>query len=247
MPDITLNASGLSRSYGSRVAVRDISFELRQGEVLGLLGPNGAGKTTTLHMLAGCLAPSAGGIEICGIDLLEHPREAKALLGYLPETPPLYRELTVDEYLRLAARLRRVPKSAVAAAADRAKQRCGLAEVGKRLIGSLSKGFQQRVGIAQAIVHNPRVIILDEPTVGLDPIQIRDIRSLIRELGNEHSVILSTHILTEVESVCDRIQIMNRGELVFSGDLAQLKQTRPEQGSLEEVFIQLTQQQEEIA
>lgn len=247
MPDITLNASELSRSYGSRVAVRNIGFELRQGEVLGLLGPNGAGKTTTLQMLAGCLAPSAGSVEICGIDLLEHPRQAKALLGYLPETPPLYRELSVDEYLRLAARLHRVPKHEIAAAVSQAKQRCGLSEVGKRLVGNLSKGYQQRVGIAQAIVHNPRVIILDEPTVGLDPLQIRDIRSLIRELGGEHSVILSTHILTEVESVCDRIQIMNRGELVFSGDLAQLKQTQPEQGSLEEVFIHLTQQQEESA
>ena len=246
MPDITVSANALSRSYGARLAVRDVSFELRQGEVLGLLGPNGAGKTTTLQMLAGCLAPSTGGIEICGIDLLEQPLEAKALLGYLPETPPLYRELTVDEYLRLAARLRRVAKTAIAGAVERAKQRCGLAEVGKRLIGSLSKGYRQRVGIAQAIVHNPRVVILDEPTVGLDPLQIREIRSLIRELGGEHSVILSTHILPEVESVCDRIQIMHQGQLVFGGDMAQLKQACPEQASLEEVFIRLTQQEEEI-
>lgn len=245
MPDITVSASELSRSYGTLAAVHDISFDLRQGEVLGLLGPNGAGKTTTLQMLAGCLAPSTGTIEICGIDLLERPLEAKALLGYLPETPPLYRELTVDEYLRLAARLRRVPKAAIAEAVENAKQRCGLTEVGKRLIGNLSKGFQQRVGIAQAIVHNPRVVILDEPTVGLDPIQIREIRNLIRELGGTHSVILSTHILPEVESICDRIQIMHRGQMVFSGNFAQLKQNHPEQESLEEVFIQLTQQQQE--
>ena len=244
MSDITISAKGLSRSYGSRIAVRDISFELRQGEVLGLLGPNGAGKTTTLQMLAGCLAPSTGAIEICGLDLLERPREAKALLGYLPETPPLYRELTVDEYLRFAARLRRVAGTAIPAAVERAKQRCGLSDTGKRLIGSLSKGFQQRAGIAQAIVHNPRVVILDEPTVGLDPIQIREIRSLIRELGDEHSVILSTHILPEIESICDRLQIMRQGELVFSGDLAQLKQDHPEQANLEEVFIRLTRPEE---
>ena len=247
MTKITVSAKDLSRSYGSRSAVRNIGFELRQGEVLGLLGPNGAGKTTTLQMLAGCLAPSTGAIEICGINLLEHPREAKALLGYLPEIPPLYRELTVDEYLRLAARLHRVPKDEIAAAVNKTEQRCGLSKVGKRLVGNLSKGYQQRVGIAQAIVHNPRVVILDEPTVGLDPIQIREIRSLIRELGGEHSVILSTHILPEVESVCDRIQIMNQGKLVFGGDMAELKQTYPEQANLEEVFIQLTQQAEENA
>lgn len=240
MTKITVSAKDLSRSYGARSAVRHIGFELCQGEVLGLLGPNGAGKTTTLQMLAGCLAPSTGTIEICGINLLEHPREAKALLGYLPETPPLYRELTVDEYLRLAARLHRVPRNEITAAINKTKQRCGLSEVGKRLVGNLSKGYQQRVGIAQAIVHNPRVVILDEPTVGLDPIQIRDIRSLIRELGGEHSVILSTHILPEVESVCDRIQIMNQGKLIFSGDMSELKQSYPEQANLEEVFIQLT-------
>ena len=244
MTKITVSAKDLSRSYGARCAVRNIGFELRQGEVLGLLGPNGAGKTTTLQMLAGCLAPSTGAIEICGIDLLEHPSAAKALLGYLPETPPLYRELTVDEYLRLAARLHRIPRNEIADAVNKARQRCGLAEVGKRLVGNLSKGYQQRMGIAQAIVHNPRVVILDEPTVGLDPIQIREIRSLIRELGFDHSVILSTHILPEVESVCDRIQIMNRGKLVFGGDIAELKQAYPEQANLEEVFIHLTQKEE---
>lgn len=244
MTKITVSTKDLSRSYGSRSAVRNIDFELRQGEVLGLLGPNGAGKTTTLQMLAGCLAPSSGSVEICGINLMEQPRAAKALLGYLPETPPLYRELTVDEYLRLAARLHRVPRNEIAEAVVKAKQRCGLSEVGKRLVGNLSKGYQQRVGIAQAIVHNPRVVILDEPTVGLDPIQIREIRSLIRELGGEHSVILSTHILPEVESVCDRIQIMNQGKLVFGGNMAELKQAYPEQVNLEEVFIQLTQQKE---
>lgn len=244
MPDYTVSAHALSRHYATHVAVRDLSFELHRGEVLGLLGPNGAGKTTTLQMLAGCLAPSAGSIEICGIDLLDQPLKAKALLGYLPETPPLYRELTVDEYLRLAARLRRVAKTELANAIEQAKLRCGLTEVGKRLIGNLSKGFQQRVGIAQAIVHNPSVVILDEPTVGLDPHQIREIRKLIKELGREHSVILSTHILPEVESVCDRILIMHHGQIIFTGNLEELKQKHPEQSSLEEVFIQLTRQEE---
>jgi ABC-2 type transport system ATP-binding protein len=223
---VTVRASALHRSFGARVAVRDVSFELRKGEVLGFLGPNGAGKTTTMQMLTGNLAPGAGSVQICGIDLLDRPTAAKARIGYLPETPPLYRELTVDEFLRLAARLHRLKKHELAAAVERAKQRCGLVEVGRRLIGSLSKGYQQRVGIAQAIVHNPDVVILDEPTVGLDPIQIREIRALIRELGGEHSVILSTHILPEVESVCDRVQIMHDGALVYSDTIAGLKQFR---------------------
>lgn len=223
---VTVSAQALYRSYGTRVAVRDVSFELRKGEVLGLLGPNGAGKSTTMQILTGNLAPDAGSVHICGIDLLEHPRMAKAMIGYLPETPPLYRELTVDEFLRLAAKLHRVPRHELAGSVLRAKQRCGLAEVGRRPIGSLSKGYQQRVGIAQAIVHNPDVVILDEPTVGLDPIQIREIRALIRELGGEHSVILSTHILPEVESVCDRVQIMHDGQLVYSDTIAGLKQFR---------------------
>ena len=222
----TIHVSELNRNYGARAAVRHVSFEVNKGEVLGLLGPNGAGKSTTMQMLTGNLAPSSGTICICGIDLLDQPKAAKAKLGYLPEAPPLYRDLTVDEYLVLAAKLHRVPKQQLNAALSKAKQRCGLDEVGKRLIGSLSKGFQQRVGIAQAIVHNPDVIILDEPTVGLDPIQIREIRALIRELGGEHCVILSTHILPEVESVCDRVQIMHQGAIVYQGGIAALKQLR---------------------
>ena len=215
----------------------EINLELRRGEVLGFLGPNGAGKTTTMRMLTGNLAPSAGSVEICGIDLLDRPRDAKARIGYLPETPPLYRELTVDEYLRLAARLHRVSNADLRTALAVAKQRCGLNDVGRQLIGSLSKGYQQRVGIAQAIIHNPDVVILDEPTVGLDPNQMREIRTLIRELGAERSVILSTHILSEVESVCDRVQIMHQGRMVFNDSVIGLKQ---KQISLEEVFAQLT-------
>ncbi|HSN41506.1 MAG TPA: ABC transporter ATP-binding protein [Burkholderiales bacterium] len=227
MPDqeaaTTIAASGLTRNFGAHTAVNHINLELRQGEVLGFLGPNGAGKTTTMQMLTGNLAPTAGTIRICGIDLLEQPVAAKARIGYLPETPPLYRELSVDEFLTLAAKLHRIPKARRREAIDDAKQRCGLAGVGGKLIGALSKGFQQRVGIAQAIVHAPEVVILDEPTVGLDPNQIREIRALIRELGGQHSVILSTHILPEVEAICDRVQIMHHGNLVYSDTITALR------------------------
>ncbi len=229
-PALTISAQGLSRSFGARWAVRDVTLELKRGEVLGFLGPNGAGKTTTMQMLTGNLAPSAGSVSICGVDLLDAPKQAKARLGYLPEVPPLYKELTVTEYLRLAARLHRLPKVQVQAAVDLAMERCGLLPMAKRLIGSLSKGYQQRVGIAQAVVHQPDVVILDEPTVGLDPNQIREIRALIRELGRDHSVILSTHILPEVESVCDRVQIMNEGRMVYSDTIAALKEARDARG-----------------
>ena len=222
----TVSARALSRSYGSNRAVRDVSLDLKRGEVLGLLGPNGAGKTTTMQMLTGNLAPTSGAVDICGIDLIEKPTAAKARIGYLPEVPPLYRELKVDEYLRMAGRLHKVKKTELAAALQKAKSRCGLADMGQRLIGSLSKGYQQRVGIAQAIIHEPDVIILDEPTVGLDPNQIREIRTLIKDLGRDHSLILSTHILPEVEAVCDRVQILHRGEVVFNDNIAALKQFR---------------------
>ena len=227
MPDrdsaSTISASGLSRRFGNHVAVNNIALELKRGEVLGFLGPNGAGKTTTMQMLTGNLAPSAGAISICGFDLLDEPLAAKARVGYLPETPPLYRELTVDEYLAFAAKLHRVAPARRADAVAEVKRRCGLAEVGRRLIGVLSKGYQQRVGIAQAILHRPDVVILDEPTIGLDPNQIREIRGLIRELGGAHSVLLSTHILPEVEAVCDRVQIMHHGNIVYSDTIAALK------------------------
>lgn len=221
--EILISAKDLSRFYGPTCAVKDVSFEVRRGEVLGFLGPNGAGKTTTMQMLTGNLAPSHGQILINNIDILDKPKIAKAKLGYLAEQPPLYKELTVDEYLNYCMRLNRIDKSKYTQAMDYAKQRCGLSDVGRRLIGNLSKGFQQRVGIAQAIIHSPDVVILDEPTIGLDPIQIREIRALIRELGNEHSVVLSTHILPEVQATCDRVQIINKGELVLTDSVAGLE------------------------
>lgn len=235
---LTLSAHHLYRQYDHRTVVKDVSVQLRQGEILGLLGPNGAGKSTTMKMLTGILAPSNGSVQICGVDLFDKPLEAKAHLGYLPEIPPLYPDLTVDEFLRLAARLHGVHKKAMPAALENAKHRCGLNDCGRRLIATLSKGFQQRVGIAQAIIHNPDVIILDEPSVGLDPNQMREIRQLIRELGKAHSVILSTHLLPEVENVCDSVQILHKGRVVLNQTMAELQLQNI---NLESVFAQLTQ------
>lgn len=226
MNNFTVEAIELTRLYGGREAVSNVNFTLSKGEVLGFLGPNGAGKSTTMKMLTGNLAPSHGSVKICGIDMIENPKEAKALIGYLPEMRPLYKELTVDEYLTMAARLHRVSAKHIKKAVENAKERCGLTHMSKRLIENLSNGYQQRVGIAQAIIHSPMVVILDEPTVGLDPIQIRDIRTLIREVGTDHSVIISTHILPEVEMVCDQVQIIDKGKLVFNGSIDVLKRQR---------------------
>jgi ABC-2 type transport system ATP-binding protein len=233
---VTLSAQNISRRYGQRDVVQNVSFELKRGEVLGLLGHNGAGKSTTLQMLTGTLAPHSGSIEICGYNLQQQADQAKACIGYLPETPPLYREMRVDDYLSFAAKLHRVNKKNLAAAVDESKQRCGLQDSGKKIIGTLSKGYQQRVGIAQAIIHHPQVIVLDEPTVGLDPTQIREIRHLIRELGNQHSVILSTHLLSEVENICDRVEIMQKGRLIYSGSSTSMQQYGQQSGFLVTLF-----------
>jgi ABC-2 type transport system ATP-binding protein len=224
--DSLVEVANLHRRYGDVHAVQGLNFQLRRGEVLGFLGPNGAGKTTTMQMICGVLAPSGGAVRIGGVDLFEKPIEAKRQLGYLPEQPPLYREFTVDEYLRYCAYLHGLRKGDAADAMGEAKERCGLQSSGGRLIGNLSKGYQQRVGIAQAILHRPAVVVLDEPTVGLDPIQIREIRELMGELGDDHGVILSTHILPEVQAVCDRVQILHEGRLVLDEDLAQLSKNQ---------------------
>ena len=219
---LLVKVENLYRYYDNHCAVENLNFELRKGEILGFLGPNGAGKTTTMQMLTGNLAPSAGRILINGVDILDEPKRAKSAIGYLPEQPPLYLDFTVDEYLDYCARLNRVPRAQVPVARATVKERCGLKGMGSKLIGNLSKGFRQRVGIAQAIVHSPAVVILDEPTVGLDPIQIREIRNLIVELGKEHGVILSTHILPEVQTVCSRVLILHKGNLVFNDTLTGL-------------------------
>ena len=223
---LLVRVEGLTRRYGEVRAVDAIAFTLVRGQILGFLGPNAAGKSTTMRMLAGVLAPDGGRIIIDGVDLLDEPLRARQAIGYLPEQPPLYRELTVDEQLSYSARLHGLSRVASRQAVVRIKQRCGLAEVGRRLIGNLSKGYRQRLGIAQALLHDPPVIILDEPTVGLDPIQIREIRGLIRELGQDRGVILSTHRLSEVQATCTHVQIMRDGRLVYAGALADLEQRR---------------------
>lgn len=224
MTEALVQVENLSRYYQNHCAISHLSFSLKAGEVLGFLGPNGAGKSTTMQVISGNLAPSEGEVSIAGHDIIEAPRAAKSQLGYLPEHPPVYRDASVDEFLEFCARLHRIPATRRNAALERVKQECGLTQVGERLIGNLSKGYQQRVGIAQAIIHDPPVVILDEPTVGLDPIQIREIRELIRSLGSERSVILSTHILSEVQATCDRVQIIRAGELIYNASIESLNQ-----------------------
>ncbi len=221
---LLIEAEHLYRYYGKHCAVNDVSFTLGPGEVLGFLGPNGAGKTTTLQMLCGLLSPDSGTIKINGVDLSEQPKRAKQSLGYLPDTPPLYKDLTVHEFLHYCGQLHGLGKTDLPRAIALAQERCGLLDVGRKLIGQLSKGFQQRLGIAQAILHNPQVIILDEPTVGLDPIQIREIRTLIRELGQTHGIILSTHILSEVQEACTHVQIIHQGQLILNESIEGLNQ-----------------------
>ncbi len=221
---VLLQAHHLHRYYADNHAVKDVSIELKQGDILALLGPNGAGKSSCMQMLAGTLAPSEGEIIINGYDLLEQPQQAKQHIGYLPDRPPVYPELSVDEYLDYTARLRAVNKAQVVTAREKAKHNCGLEQQGRKLIAHLSKGYLQRVGIAQAIIHEPAIIILDEPTIGLDPNQMREIRQLIAELGEKHGIILSTHILPEVDAVCNRVQIIADGCSVYNRSMDELRQ-----------------------
>lgn len=232
-----IKAEQLTRYYGKHCAVNQLSFSLAKGQILGFLGANGAGKTTTLQMLCGNLAPTSGEIQVNGFDMLKQAKLAKRSLGYVPDTPPLYKELSVNEFLRYCAQLHGVPKADIPAAVKLAETRCGLTDVADRLIANLSKGYQQRIGIAQAIVHNPDVIILDEPTVGLDPLQIIEIRNLIRELGRNHGVIFSTHILSEVQELCTDVLIIRQGACVLNARIDAL----PAEKSLEAIFIELMQ------
>jgi ABC-2 type transport system ATP-binding protein len=223
-----IQAKGLTKRYGDLVAVEDIDFSLERGEVAGFLGPNGAGKTTTIRMLTGFLPPTDGTAVIAGHDIFDDPIAARRAIGYLPESPPLYPEMTVTSFLAYVARIKDVPRVKRRAAVDRALERTALTEVRRQVIGTLSRGFRQRVGLAQAIVHNPPVLILDEPTAGLDPLQIREIRTLIAELtapsqgDAQHTVILSTHILAEVDAICRRVIMINQGRKVVDAPLSEL-------------------------
>lgn len=211
-----IEVTHLSKFYGNHAAVSDLSFTVEDGKIYGLLGPNGAGKSTTMNMMTGCLAPTSGEVKIEGYDIFDSPIEAKKRIGYLPEQPPLYSEMTPREYLTFAAKLKGVPRAEIPAQLEKVMSVTQIAEMQNRIIKNLSKGFKQRVGIAQALLGNPAVIILDEPTVGLDPKQIIEIRDLIKNLGTSHTVILSSHILSEVQAVCDHIMIISKGRLVAS-------------------------------
>jgi ABC-2 type transport system ATP-binding protein len=214
MPNSMIRIEGLTKRYGSARALADLSFEVPSGQVVGFLGPNGAGKSTTMRILAGYLNPTAGRAFVGGVDVVAEPVRARRLIGYLPENNPLYEEMMVVDFLRFVAEARQVDKAVRAARVKSAVERCGLTQVLSKDISQLSKGYRQRVGLAQAILHEPDVLILDEPTSGLDPNQIVEIRALIRELGREKTVILSTHILSEVQSTCSRVLIINEGKLV---------------------------------
>jgi ABC-2 type transport system ATP-binding protein len=217
-----IEVSSVRKEYGGRAVVDGITFSVSRGEILGFLGPNGAGKTTTMRILTGFVPATSGSARVAGHDVQEEPIEVKRRIGYLPEHPPLYREMVVRPFLEFVATIRGVPRRQVRERVERAIQRCGLGSVAHRLIGNLSKGFQQRVGIAQAILHDPEVLILDEPTVGLDPSQIREIRDLIKSFAGSHTVILSTHILAEVTMTCSRVLIINEGRIAAEDTLEAL-------------------------
>jgi ABC-2 type transport system ATP-binding protein len=221
-----IRADNLTRRFGKQIAVDQLNLRLARGEVLALLGTNGAGKTTALRLLVGELTPHQGSVLFNDIDLHTKPLKAKKLLGYLPDIPPLYQDLTIDEYLHYCAQLHQVPKQAIAERVTKVKRYCELNQVGRKLIKKLSKGYQQRVGIAQAIIHEPAAIILDEPTNGLDPSQILEMRDLILDLKSQAGVLLSTHQLNEVEEICDRVQILKQGRSIFEKDMHELKNTK---------------------
>jgi ABC-2 type transport system ATP-binding protein len=217
-----IKVEGLTKRYARNVAVDHISFEVEKGQIVGFLGPNGAGKTTTMRMLTCFMPPTEGSAEVAGFDVLESPMEVKKRIGYLPESPPVYPDMEVVEYLDFVARIKGIPKAGMARRIDEVMEKCAIAEVRKKEIGKLSKGYRQRVGLAQAILHNPDVLILDEPTSGLDPHQIIETRELIKGLSGDHTIILSTHILPEVEATCERVIIIAKGKLVATDTVEHL-------------------------
>lgn len=221
-PSIILEADHLTRRFGRVTAVDDVSFQIRRGEIVGMLGPNGAGKTTTLRMIAGFLCPTAGDARIAGRSVTDDPLGARRRLGYLPEHAALYPDMRAGEYLRFRAALKGVPRARIAARVEEAAELCGVRPVLRRLIGELSKGYRQRVALADALVHEPELLVLDEPTLGLDPNQIRQARDLIRSLAERHTVLISSHILPEIEMTCHRVLILHRGRLLAEGPVPEL-------------------------
>jgi len=219
---IIIKVDDLTKRFSSGTALKGISFEVERGEMLGLLGPNGAGKTTTLRILAGFLAASEGSVRIDGVDVLEHSFEVRKRLGYLPENVPLYQEMRVDEYLNFRGRLKGMKTKRLRNRIDEVKSQCGLTEVSSRIIAHLSRGYHQRIGLADALLHEPELLLLDEPTIGLDPNQIRAIRDLVKVLGQKHTLVLSTHFLSEAEMLCDRVLILNHGKIAASDSPAVL-------------------------
>ncbi|MDP6456869.1 MAG: ATP-binding cassette domain-containing protein [Candidatus Marinimicrobia bacterium] len=209
-----IEVRNLTKRYSTFTAVDDISFTVEKGQILGFLGPNGAGKTTTMRVITGFMPPTKGTVVVAGFDVVEKPLEVKRRIGYLPESPPLYLEMTVNEYLAFAARLKQIPSAQVTEKIAGASQKAAISDVGDKVIKTLSKGYRQRVGLAQALIHDPEVLVLDEPTIGLDPIQIREVREMIKSLAHEHTIILSTHILPEVDMTCDSVVIIDRGKII---------------------------------
>ena len=238
-----IQVENLVKRYRDRVAVDDLSFEVKEGEILGFLGPNGAGKSTTMRMLTGCLPATSGTAKVAGFDVFEHPLEVKRRVGYLPELPPLYVDMTVRDYLRFVARLKGVPRKKQKDEVDRVAGLASVTGIIDRVIANVSKGYKQRVGLAQALLGDPAVLVLDEPTVGLDPQQILEVRGLIKSLAGKHTIILSTHILPEVTATCQKVLILNHGKMAAYDDLTLLTEKYKEATrdvSLEEVFIKLT-------
>jgi ABC-2 type transport system ATP-binding protein len=237
-----IEVTGLSKSYGDYQAVASVSFSAQKGEVVGFLGPNGAGKTTTIRMLATYLPPTTGSATVAGYNVVTQADEVRRRIGYLPENPPLYGEMTVREYLKFISEIKGVPRSEMTKRVGEVMERCFIADVSHKLCQHLSRGYRQRVGLAQAIIHEPEVIILDEPTSGLDPNQIIKIRQLIKSLGENHTVLLSTHILPEVSAVCSKVVIVHRGRVVMESELSKLSREK----SLEQIFLESVSQEDAV-